>query len=65
AAGCDAAALTFVGQDNSGAGWYIPPRAGAVAGTRTIQLPDAMSMALDADGACQSARISVHLVVGA
>jgi hypothetical protein len=62
--GCDVAALTFTTQDNGGAGWRIPPRVGAVAGTLAIDLPGAMRMSADAADGCQGATFAVALEGG-
>jgi hypothetical protein len=62
-AGCDTSAISFVGpQDNGGAGWDVPPRVAAVAGTATINMDDAMLMSIDAANACQGATFTVRLV---
>jgi len=59
--GCDVAALSFLTQDNGGAGWRIPPKAGTTDGTRVIDLPGAMKMSVAAADACQGATFTVQL----
>jgi hypothetical protein len=59
--GCDIAALSFVTQDNGGAGWRIPPRAGSTDGSLAIEMPAAMQMSLAAANACQGATFTVQL----
>jgi hypothetical protein len=59
--GCDVSALSFLPQDNEGAGWRIPPGAGATPGTLAIDLPDAMRMSATAADACQGATFTVAL----
>jgi hypothetical protein len=63
-AGCDPAALGFTTQTASGAGWTIPPKAGAVDGLLAIDLSDAIQMGAGAADACQGATFVVHLSVG-
>lgn len=59
--GCDVAALSFVAQDNDGAGWRIPPRAGSTDGSIAIDLPAAIKMSVAAVNACQGATFTVQL----
>ncbi|MET0557521.1 MAG: hypothetical protein ABW065_02450 [Solirubrobacterales bacterium] len=59
--GCDLSTLSFVAQDNGGAGWRIPPRAGATDGSLAIDMPAAMRMGLTAASACQGASFTVRL----
>ncbi len=59
--GCDVAALSFVTQDNGGAGWEVPPRTGSTDGTLTIDLASALQMSAAASNACQGATFTVHL----
>lgn len=59
--GCDVSALSYVAQDNGGAGWRIPPRAGSTAGSLAIDLPAAMKMSVAALNACQGATFTVQL----
>jgi hypothetical protein len=60
---CDVSPLTFVAQDNGGAGWTVPPRAGGADGVRPIDMANALLMAPTAGNACQGAVFTVHLVV--
>jgi hypothetical protein len=59
--GCDVSALSFLAQDNSGAGWRIPPRAGSTDGSLAIDMPAAMKMSAAAASACQGATFTVQL----
>jgi hypothetical protein len=59
--GCDVSTLSYVTQNENGAGWRIPPRAGATDGTLTIDLAAAIQMNVAADNACQGATFTVHL----
>ena len=59
---CDVSALSFARQDNSGRGWNVPPQTGTTAGSLTIDMPGALTMALSAVNACQGAGFTVHLV---
>lgn len=59
--GCDVSVLSFVAQDNDGAGWEVPPRVGSTDGTLAIDLPGAMKMSSAAASACQGATFTVHL----
>ncbi|HEX3172803.1 MAG TPA: hypothetical protein VHQ43_01120 [Solirubrobacterales bacterium] len=63
-ASCDISVLSFVSQDNGGAGWNVPPRAGATDGTLAIDMASAMTMSTAAASACQGATFTVHLEVG-
>jgi hypothetical protein len=58
---CDVSVLGFVAQDNGGAGWRIPPRAGSTDGSLAIAMPAAMTMGLAAASACQGAAFTVQL----
>jgi hypothetical protein len=62
--GCDVSALSFVTQDNAGAGWSVPPKVAATDGTLTIEMPGAMHMQAAAGNACQGASFTVRLTVG-
>jgi hypothetical protein len=59
--GCDVSVLSFVAQDNGGAGWRIPPRAGSTDGSLAIDMHAAMKMSLAAASACQGATFTVQL----
>ena len=59
--GCDVSSLSFVTQDNGGAGWDVPPRAGSTDGTLTLDMPASMQMSAAASGACQGATFNLHL----
>ena len=62
--GCDTSALHYTSQDNGGAGWDVPARAGAIDGRLDVQLPGAISMDAAAANACQGATITVSLATG-
>jgi hypothetical protein len=59
--GCDVGALSFIPQDNEGAGWRIPARVGATDGTLAIDLVAALHMSAAAANACQGATFTVAL----
>jgi ferric-dicitrate binding protein FerR (iron transport regulator) len=59
--GCDVSALDFSAQDNGGAGWRIPPRAGSTDGSLVIDMLAAMEMSLGAANECQGATFTVQL----
>lgn len=59
--GCDVSVLSFIAQDNGGAGWHVPPRVGSTDGTLTIDMSSAMAMSTEAADACQGATFTVHL----
>jgi hypothetical protein len=62
--GCDLSALSFVPQDNEGAGWEVPPRAGTTDGRLTIDMASSLAMSTSASNACQGATFDVHLEAG-
>jgi hypothetical protein len=59
--GCDVSVLSFIAQDNGGAGWRVPPRTGSTDGTLAIDMPAAMKMSVAAANACQGASFTVAL----
>jgi hypothetical protein len=61
---CDASALHYTTQTNSGSGWTIPARVGSTDGSLDIQLAGAISMDIDAANECQGANFSVYLATG-
>jgi hypothetical protein len=63
--GCNVATLAFVPQDNAGAGWTVPPRAGGTDGALPVNMADALTMSGSAANACQGAIFTVYLVAGA
>jgi hypothetical protein len=62
--GCTPAALTYTTATNSGAGWSVPAKAGAVNGTLAVTLTNALSMGAAAANACQGASFTVYLAAG-
>ena len=62
--GCWVASLGYGTLTNGGAGWTVPGRVGAVNGTRSVTLTDALSMGTDAANACQGAQFTVYLAAG-
>jgi hypothetical protein len=61
---CDVSTLSFPPQDNEGAGWDVPPRAGATDGTLSIDMPSALAMSTAGSNTCQGATFTVHLEAG-
>lgn len=62
--GCDTTALSFTTQTNSGAGWSVPARIGAMDGSLSLSLSNAVSMDVGAANACQGATFTVYLAAG-
>ncbi len=62
--GCSLAALSFTTQSNGGTGWSVPAKVGAVNGTLSISLTNALAMTAAAASACQGATFTVYLVAG-
>jgi len=62
--GCTVPALTFATQTNGGAGWTIPKKVGAVNGTLSVTLTNALSMGAGASNACQGATFTVFVAAG-
>jgi hypothetical protein len=62
---CGVSKIGFFSQDNGGAGWTIPPKAGSVDGSLAIAMADSLVMNASAADACQGATFTVHLVAGA
>jgi hypothetical protein len=61
---CGVATLYFDDQDNAGAGWTIPGRAGGPGGTDGalhVTLPEPLNLGREALNSCQDAIITVHL----
>ena len=58
---CAVAAFSFTTQTNSGSGWMVPAKIGAVNGTLTATLATALTMSVDAANACQGASATVYL----
>jgi hypothetical protein len=61
---CDTSKVHFASQSNSGAGWDVDPKAGAVDGTLSLHLAAALSMDADAPDDCQGATFTVYLRTG-
>ena len=61
---CGVAALGYGTLTNGGTGWTVPGRVGAVNGTRSVTLTDALSMGAGAANACQGAQFTVYLAAG-
>jgi predicted ribosomally synthesized peptide with SipW-like signal peptide len=61
---CDMSSLSFTGQDNSGAGWAVPPKVGTTDGELPLDLTNAISMSNAAANDCQGATFTVYLQVG-
>lgn len=62
--GCAVSVLSYTTQTNTGAGWTVPAMVGAVNGTLSITLPNALAMTAAAANACQGATFSVYLTAG-
>ena len=62
--GCAVATLSFTTATNGGAGWTVPGKVGAVDGTLSITLTNAVAMGVGAADACQGASFTVYLVAG-
>ena len=62
--GCALATLSFTTSTNGGAGWTVPAKVGAVDGTLTGPLTNALAMTAGAANACQGATFTVYLVAG-
>ena len=60
--GCTLGTLSFTTQTNGGAGWSVPGKVGAINGTLTVTLTNALAMSLSAVNACQGATFTVYLV---
>ena len=63
--GCAVSTLTFATQTNGGAGWTVPAKVGAVNGTLSVLLTNALAMGLNAANACQGASFAVYVAAGA
>jgi hypothetical protein len=63
-AGCALSTLNFTAQINGGAGWTVPGRVGAVVGTVSVTLANALAMGTGAANACQGASYTVYLAAG-
>jgi hypothetical protein len=60
--GCNLSSVTVTSpQNNSGAGWDVPAKAGAVNGSLNVDLADAISMDNSANDVCQGATFTVAL----
>jgi len=62
--GCAVVALTFTTATNGGAGWTVPAKVGAVNGTLSVTLTNALAMGAAAANACQGASLTAYLAAG-
>lgn len=62
--GCTVSTLGFTTQTNDGVGWTVPAKVGAVDGTLSVTLTNALTMGEDAANACQGASSTVYLAAG-
>ena len=62
--GCSVAALSFTTQTNGGAGWTVPQKIGAVNGTLSVTMPNALTLGTGAANACQGATFTVFVAAG-
>jgi hypothetical protein len=60
--GCALSAMSFSTQTNAGSGWVVPASSGAVSGTLSITLANALSMDVAAPNVCQGGLFTVYLV---
>jgi len=63
-AACAVASLGLTTQTNDGAGWLVPAKVGAVDGTLSVTLTNALSMDASGANACQGAIFTVYLAAG-
>jgi hypothetical protein len=63
-AGCAVSTLSFTTQTNGGAGWTVPGKVGAVDGTVSVTLANALAMGPGAANACQGASYTVYIAAG-
>ena len=61
---CLLSALSYTTQSNSGNGWTVPAKVGAVDGTLAVTLSGALTMSTSAANACQGATFTVYLTAG-
>ena len=61
---CAVSTLSFTTQTNGGAGWTVPGRVGAVNGTLSVTLTNALAMDSSAANACQGATYTVYVAAG-
>jgi hypothetical protein len=61
---CATSTLSFATQTNVGSGWTVPAKVGAVAGSLSVTLPNALAMGIDAAQTCQGASVTVYLAAG-
>jgi len=60
--GCNTGSLSVTSpQDNSGSGWDVPAKSGAVNGSLNVDLTSAISMSNAANDSCQGATFTVAL----
>ena len=60
--GCNLGSVTVTSpQDNSGSGWDVPAKSGAVNGSLSVDLANAISMTNAANDSCQGATFTVAL----
>jgi hypothetical protein len=60
--GCNTASVSVTSpQDNSGSGWDVPAKSGAVNGTLNVDMANAISMSNAANDSCQGATFTVAL----
>jgi len=60
--GCNTGSVSVTSpQDNSGSGWDVPAKSGAVNGTLNVDMANAISMSNAANDSCQGATFTVAL----
>lgn len=62
--GCAVSTLSFTTQTNGGAGWVVPAKVGAVNGTLSVTLTNALAMGVGATNLCQGASFATYLAAG-
>ena len=62
--GCAVSTLSFTTQTNGDAGWTVPAKVGAVDGTLSVTLANALAMGVGAANACQGASFTVYVAAG-
>lgn len=62
--GCAVSTLSFTTQTNGGAGWNVPAKVGAVNGTLSVTLTNALAMSSGAANGCQGASFTTYLAAG-
>ena len=62
--GCALSTFSFTTQTNGLAGWTVAAKVGAVNGTLSVTLTNALTMGVGAANACQGASFTIYLAAG-